>query len=225
MKRLLHAGIVGPLSFIALFFVEGFTRPGYSQWRNLVSQLATGPFGWMQVLNFLLCGALVMACAIGMRSALRGTRGSIGVPLLMGMFATALLVAGIFVTDPSQGYPVGAPEVHTTHGLIHGFAGLAAFLTLAATAFAMSWHFSADSRQRRWMVYSISIGVFIMVSFPASFVLSAQLPGSPGGVFQRITIISGWMWLAAVAWHVSQVTTASSKVRSAVTPSASGASS
>jgi hypothetical protein len=35
MKKLLHAGIIGPLSFIALFFVEGFTRSGYSQWRNL----------------------------------------------------------------------------------------------------------------------------------------------------------------------------------------------
>jgi hypothetical membrane protein len=223
MKRLLYTGIVGPLTFIALFLVEGFTRPGYSQWRNLVSQLATGPLGWMQVLNFLLCGSLVMSCAIAMRFALRGTRGSIGVPLLMGMFATSLLVAGVFVTDPSQGYPVGAPDVHTTHGLVHGFAGLAAFLTLAAAAFAMGWHFTADPRERRWMIYSIAIGVFIMVSFPASFVLSAQLPGAPGGVFQRMTIICGWTWLAAVAWHVSRVTTLSGGFRSAVLPSVSGA--
>jgi hypothetical membrane protein len=222
MKKLLHAGIVGPLSFIALFLVEGFTRPGYSQSRNLVSQLATGPLGWMQVLNFLLCGSLVLGCAVGLRYALRGTRGSIGVPLLMGMFAASLLVAGIFVTDPSQGYPVGAAEIHTTHGLIHGFAGLAAFLTLAVTAFAMGWHFSADSKGRRWMIYSIAVGVFILVSFPASFVLSAQLPGSPGGLFQRVTIISGWTWLAAVAWQVARLTTVS-KFRSAVTPSVSGA--
>jgi hypothetical membrane protein len=203
MQRLLYAGIIGPMSFIAVFLVEGFTRPGYSQWRNLVSQLATGPNGWMQALNFLICGSLVMACAVATGLALRGGRGSIGVPVFMALFAAALLVAGVFITDPSQGYPLGAPEVHTTHGLIHGFAGLTAFVSLAATAFAMGWHFSSERNERRWMLYSIAVGIFIMVSFPASFALAAHLPDSPGGVFQRATIITGWTWLAAVAWHLA----------------------
>jgi hypothetical membrane protein len=38
-------GVIGPLLFIAVFLIEGATRPGYSAWRNLVSQLATGPGG------------------------------------------------------------------------------------------------------------------------------------------------------------------------------------
>lgn len=53
MKKLwLYAGVVGPLLFIAVFLVEGATRPGYSAWRMYVSQLATGPGGWVQVVNF-----------------------------------------------------------------------------------------------------------------------------------------------------------------------------
>src|SRR5207248_11304020 len=109
MKKLLYAGIVGPPLFIVVFLFEGFTRPGYSQWRHYVSQLATGDGGWMQVINFLVCGSLVITFAIALRSAIKGSRGSIGAPVLIGLFGMALLVAGTFATDPALGYPVGAP--------------------------------------------------------------------------------------------------------------------
>ena len=59
MKKLLLAGAIGPLVFIAVSLLEGATRPGYSAWRHYVSQLATGEFGWMQVINFLICGVNV----------------------------------------------------------------------------------------------------------------------------------------------------------------------
>jgi hypothetical membrane protein len=71
MKKLLYAGIVGPLAFIAVFIFEGFTRPGYSQWRHYVSQLATGPGGWLQVVNFVVCGSLVFLFAIALRQSLK----------------------------------------------------------------------------------------------------------------------------------------------------------
>ena len=96
----------------------------------------------MQVVNFLVCGTLVLVFAIALRQVIKGSRGSIVGPVLLGLFAVALLVAGAFVTDPALGYPVGAPQVHTTHGIIHGLAGLAAFTFLPATAFVMAWHFA-----------------------------------------------------------------------------------
>src|SRR5260370_29467872 len=115
MKKLRYAGVIGPLLFIVVFLIEGFSGPGYSQWRHYVSQLATGDGGWMQVVNFLVCGSLMITFAIGLRFALRGSRGSVGAPVLLGLFGTALLVAGIFVTDPALGYPLGATQVHTVH--------------------------------------------------------------------------------------------------------------
>jgi hypothetical protein len=147
-----------------------------------VSQLATGDFGWVQVLNFLVCGVLVLAYAVGLRMSIRGTRGSLGGPVLIALFAASLLVAGVFITDPGLGYPVGAPEVHTTHGLIHGFAGLVAFTLLAASAFVMAWHFSADPQERRWMIYSAAIGLLIIVFFPTSFIVGAKWADGSRGV-------------------------------------------
>ena len=205
MRRLLYAGVVGPLLFIVVFLVEGATRPGYSAWRNFVSQLATGPGGWVQVLNFLVCGALVITFAVALRSAIAGTRGSIGGPALLGLFAIALLVAGIFSTDPALGYPPGAAPVHTAHGLIHGLSGLFAFTLLSATAFVMAWHFGAE-HNTRWVIYSAAVAALILVLFVATSVTSTMdevgsWPNAPTGFLQRIAIIAGWTWIALVARH------------------------
>ncbi len=201
-KLLLYAGVVGPLLFIVVFLVEGFTRPGYSQWRHYVSQLATGPGGWVQVVNFLACGTLVLAFAFGLRLATR----SVAAPILLTLFGTALVVAGIFSTDPALGYPPGAPIVHTAHGMIHGFAGLVAFSTLPATAFVMAAWF-ARRRSPRWSWYSLGVGLLMIVTFIASTTFSAMdaagaMPNAPTGFFQRIAIIAGWTWIAMVAWHL-----------------------
>ena len=207
MKKLLYAGIVGPLLFIVVFLLEGLTRPGYSAWRHYVSQLATGDGGWMQVANFLFCGTLVLTFAVALRQSLKGSRGSVGGPVLIGLFGTALLVAGIFVTDPALGYPVGASMVHTVHGMIHGLAGLAAFTLLPAAAFVMAWHFSSEPGSRRWTLYSVGVGTLLVVMFIASTTVSTLderglWPNAPTGFLQRIAIIGGWTWIAMLALHL-----------------------
>lgn len=71
-RVLLACGIVGPLLFIVVFLVEGATRPGYSAWRNYVSELALSSDGWQQIANFVICGALLsMGCLQRRRAALR----------------------------------------------------------------------------------------------------------------------------------------------------------
>lgn len=209
MKKLLYAGVAGPLLFIVVFLIEGATRPGYSAWRNFVSQLATGDGGWVQTINFLVCGTLVLVFAVALRQAIKGTRGSIGAPVLIGLFAISLLVAGTFATDPALGYPVGAAQVHTAHGMIHGLAGLFAFTVLPAAAFVMAWHFAA-LLERRWVIYSVAVGVVILVMFVAGSATSAMdalgtWPNAPTGFLQRIAIITGWTWIAMVALHQIRV--------------------
>src|SRR5690242_18170666 len=117
----LGAGVLGPMLFVAVALLEGATRPGYSAWRNFVSQLATGSQGWEQIANFLVCGALVLIFATGLRGSLGPGRGMMAGPLLLGVFAVGLLVAGVFVTDPALGYPPGVPlpAPQTLHGTLH----------------------------------------------------------------------------------------------------------
>jgi len=209
--KLLWAGLAGPPLFIVVFLIEGLTRPGYSAWRHFVSQLATGPEGWVQVVNFLVCGTLVIAFGIGLRATTR----SVAAPILLGLFGAGLIVAGVFSTDPTLDYPVGAPQVHTTHGMIHGLAGLAAFTLLPAATFVMAAWFARHG-SRRWMWYSLAVGVTMIVAFIATNVFSTmdmtgKLPNAPTGFFQRIAIIAGWTWISMVALHFIRATSLDSR--------------
>jgi hypothetical membrane protein len=205
-RFLIACGAIGPLLFIIVLLIEGATRPGYSAWHNYGSSLSLSDQGWMQIANFLVCGLLTLGFAIGLRQVLRTGRGSVWGPLLLGIFSMALIVAGLFVTDPSLGYPPGThgggPQ--TLHGTIHGLAGLVAFSALALASFVMARRFAGDPNWKGWALYSIVTGAVVIVFFIASTTVSALdesgvLPGSPSGLFQRIAIIAGWGWIALLA--------------------------
>src|SRR5450631_107085 len=205
-RFLIAGGAIGPLLFIIAILIEGATRPGYNAWHNYGSSLSLGDLGWMQIANFLICGVLTLCFAVGLRQVLRTGRSSVGGPIMLGIFSVALIIAGIFVTDPSLGYPVGThgSGPQTLHGTIHGVAGLIAFSSLAIASFVMARRFAGDPKWKGWALYSFITGVVIAVFFIAATVVSALdengvLPGSPTGLLQRIAIIVGWGWVTLLA--------------------------
>jgi hypothetical protein len=50
------AGVVGAVVFVTVFTVEGWLRSGYDSRHMFVSELALGPRGFVQTLNFFLLG-------------------------------------------------------------------------------------------------------------------------------------------------------------------------
>jgi hypothetical membrane protein len=206
IRFLIACGAIGPLLFIIVFLIEGATRPGYSAWRDYVSDLSLSDQGWMQVANFLICGMLTPGFAVGLRLVLRAGKGSVGGPLLLGIFGLGLIVAGLFTTDPNLGYPPGAPMNghRTLHGTVHGVAGLVVFFSVALASLIMARRFAGDPRWRGWTAYSIVTGIVVIVFFIASTGASVldengTLPNSPTGLLQRIAIIVGWGWVALLA--------------------------
>lgn len=205
-RFLIACGVIGPLLFILVFLIEGATRPGYSAWHNYVSSLSLSDQGWMQIANFLVCGLLSLCFAVGLRQVLRTGRSSIWGPILLGIFSLALIVAGLFVTDPNLGYPPGTHSngPQTLHGIIHGVAGLITFSSLTIACFVMARRFAGDPNWKDWARYSTVTGVLVAVFFIATTAVSALdengvLPGSPTGLLQRITIVVGWGWIALLA--------------------------
>jgi hypothetical membrane protein len=197
-KILLGCGVVGPLLFIVVFLIEGATRAGYRPWHHFVSQLSLSDQGWMQIVNFIVCGVLVLAYAGGLRRVLGSTAGSV----LMGLFGLGLVVAGVFVTDPTLGYPPGAGAAPTAHGAVHGLAGLVTFMSVALAAIVLSRRFSGG-----WRWYSVISGVLVIVLFIAFLTLASldqrgTLTNAPVGLVQRIAIIVGWVWAASTAYRL-----------------------
>jgi hypothetical protein len=198
--------VAGPL-FVVAFLINGATRAHYDPLRHPVSSLALGDLGWTQVANFIVTGVLGLAFAIGLRRALRPLGGSPWGVLLVGIWATGILGAGVFVTDPVGGYPPGTPDRLThygsTHAALHDGFSLAAFLALAAACFVFARRF-AGWGNRAWAVHSALTGAV----FTATFALaSAGLNQTEGladhaGLLQRAAIVTGWCWLSVLALHM-----------------------
>jgi hypothetical protein len=84
IAALAMAGIAGPLIFAVVALVHSLLRPDHSLLRHPVSALAAGPSGWLQNVNFLLFGVLMIAYAIGLHLGVRPTRrGLVGVMFLV----------------------------------------------------------------------------------------------------------------------------------------------
>jgi Protein of unknown function (DUF998) len=192
------AGIVGPVLFVIVLLIEGATRPGYSAWHQFGSELALGTQGWEQVANFLMCGLLCLGFAVGLRRALNRGKGAIAGPMALVVFGTALIVAGIFKTDPGLGYPPGVPALAspTPHGAVHALAGLFAFVSLGVACFALALRFAGDAHWRGWAAYSILTGVVVVASLVFSNVPSLS---DFAGLIQRVGIFVGWAWIAFLA--------------------------
>ncbi|GAA2716205.1 DUF998 domain-containing protein [Actinoplanes palleronii] len=200
-SRLLVAGLlVGPL-FTTAYLVEGaFRGHGYDPLRHPVSSLALGPHGWQQIVTFVVCGLLTVLFAVGLRRSLRGGAGALVVPLLVGVWGVALVGAGVFVTDPIGGYPTAASPV-TWHGRLHdvafslpGFLALTLVMLIAGVVFAR--------RRSGWFAgYSVLSGVTFAVFFVfATMGFSGADPWvSVGGLWQRLCVSVGWLWLFALA--------------------------
>ncbi|MFC6086925.1 DUF998 domain-containing protein [Sphaerisporangium aureirubrum] len=204
-RRLLACGAIGGPFFVAAFLVEGATREGYNPLRHPVSSLALGDLGWTQTANFLITGALMLAFAVGLRPALLPGRGARWAPLLVGMYAIGLIGAGVFVTDPVNGYPPGTPDkvTMTTSGTLHDLFSAPVFLALPIACVVLAVRFFG-ARSIGWGVYSLVTPVLFLAAF---FLASLGFSGvegliDAGGMYQRISIVIGWGYLSLLALHL-----------------------
>ena len=178
--RLLACGVVaGPL-FLAVLMIQAFTRDGFDLSRHPISLLSLGGLGWIQIANFVVTGALLVACAIGMRRVLRPGRSGTWAPRLVGAFGVGLIVAGVFTTDPGAGFPPGAPAVApdqiSWHGILHEVGSGLAFLGMIVGCLVFARRFAALKR-RGWVgacVASAAVAL-VLASWPDADGVSVRL--------------------------------------------------
>lgn len=122
-RQLLVVGVAGVALFAAVFTVLGALRPAYDPIRHFVSILSLGDGGIAQIVNFLVGGAAIVALGVGMARRWISGPGDKWIPRLVVIAGVALVGCGVFIPDPSLGYPPGTPDVLITpltwHGAIH----------------------------------------------------------------------------------------------------------
>lgn len=200
--------VAGPL-FTLSWFLQGLRRADYDPMRYAVSSLSVGESGWIQIVTFIITGLLIVAFSVELRRRLQRTSGSVWGPLLIMLLGIGLIGAGIFVTDPLNGYPPGTPILpteRTTHGILHDLFGIPFFLGLPIACIVFSRFFSRQG-ERGWSLYSLLSGIGMFAVFFVARLGFRLLPAYPTlaakfGLLQRIVITIGLAWLTLLAIYM-----------------------
>ena len=133
-RLLAAAAATGPVFFIVVV-AQMLTREGFDLREHPISQLATGGAGWVQMANFVLAGAGVLALSAALQRGSTGVLAHRSIPALVAMFGAGLVLAGAFPMDPEHGFPVGTPPGPAAsmswHAVAHAVAAAVAFTALA----------------------------------------------------------------------------------------------
>jgi hypothetical membrane protein len=199
-KSLLGYGVIAGPFYVVVSLAQALTRDGFDLTRHAWSLLANGELGWIQVANFTVTGAMLVAFAVGLHRALAGGRGGRWAPRLIGAFGVGMaLSALVFRADPAQGFPPGAPEQPelTWHGALHYPVAGIAFLCLVVACFVLASRFVTEGR-RGWAAFSRVAGVMLLVGFAG---LSASAGASWSVMSFIVALVVVFAWISAVAVH------------------------
>ncbi|MCP9622346.1 DUF998 domain-containing protein [Nocardia otitidiscaviarum] len=189
-EKLLTAGALATPVFFAIALAQAFTRDGFDLSRHMISQLALGDLGWLQIANFVGTGVLFVLGALGLRRALTDGIGHTWIPRLVAVFGAGLIAAGVFVCDPVKGYPVGEPDTLTWHGMAHGAAAtISGFALVAANIILTRRYLRADRKAMAAITIAITL---------AFMVLPAALPSQVSMVFAAVSFLA-WGWISLLA--------------------------
>jgi len=196
-RRLLACGILaGPL-FVGMALAQAFTRPDFDFERHALSLLSLGDLGWIQVANFLVSGLLTVLFAVGLRKALDHGRAGTWGPALVAIYGAGTFAAGLFSTDPSVGFPPGAPaglpESLSWHAILHGVSFFVAFASLVTACFLFARRFG-ERKQWRRTAYCVLSGIVA----PALVATGLANPLEAGVPFLLAATVA-FAWLAVLA--------------------------
>ena len=193
---LLTCGIVaGPL-YIIIGLIQMAIRPGFDITRHSLSLLSNGDLGWIQILNFLVTGLLLIAGAVGMKWILPSGPGSKWAPRMLGLYGLGLIGASVFSADPALGFPPGTPLENNPiswHGMMHFVVGTFGFIGFIAACFIFARRFKSLQKPG-WAWYSLITGIL----FLASFVGIASGSKGPVSVLFAIAVVIGFIWISAL---------------------------
>lgn len=191
-------GAAGAALFVAVFLIDGATRPGYSPRHHTVSALAHGPRGWVQTTNFLVGGTAILAAAI----ALIITGQAVVLGYAVAVFGLGLVASGVFPMDPMRGYPPGTrrkdPKSFSRRHHWHDNAGAAVFFSLPLIVGVVMFAQPGVV----WLPVSgavLVVLVWSLVAFTKAW--ENNLPHT--GLAQRVFLVTGLLWIAAVFTRVA----------------------
>ncbi len=181
--------VVGILYFFAAVTTEELLRPLYDPVQRTISELAVGPFGFLQTSAFIVLGLSLLALQHALAHHLRHTVLSRVALVLLALCGVASFVAAAFPTNLKGAVATVAGEIHqSVAGL--GYAGLIIAIIL------LSLHFRRDERWRTFFAASSSLAV---IGAGSSIFMGATSNTDVSGLSQRVMVIPLLLWVVLTA--------------------------
>jgi hypothetical protein len=171
------AGIAGILGFGAIVFALHGLQPAYDARRQLLSELALGPYGWTMGVAFVCLALSFLGAQFGL-----GALGASAAPrVLLGAAGAAMLAAGAFPLGRGTGIHIAA--------VLLGFALVAVAMYLL------------PARAGQLPVRGLR-GVSWVLGTGAVASLASANCGVPIGVAQRLAVACVLGWLCWLSWRL-----------------------
>jgi hypothetical membrane protein len=153
------AGMVGPMLFTLTFLMQEATRRDeFNPVAEPVSALEAGPNGWIQQVNFVVFGLMMLAFAVGLNRGVAPTRTGFLGPALLGVAALGLFLAAAFPLREDVAGVTYDPGGHFV-------AGVTFFLSTSLAMLVLPRRLSRDSRWRGLATYTAICGVLALIGF------------------------------------------------------------
>ena len=191
---LLAGAFAGPLFVLTVLF-QSYTVPGFEPRLDFLSLLSLGPYGFVQIANFVLAGILNLLYAAGLWRRLHGGPSGTSAPILVAIYGLGLITVGVFTTDPANGFPPGSVHAATpsVHGVVHALGALPVFLSAAAALSLLARRFHTGS-EYGWALYCGASAVLMLAFFFASFISPVLMAR-----FLDLGVLVGWLGASVVA--------------------------
>jgi hypothetical protein len=171
---LLSFGFAG-LLFMAVYFLLGFSAPGFNTLRDTISSLELVKNGWLQQLNFIIYGILLGFFNIGLVKELKSGLNAILIVLFQVFISIGLIGDGIFIHEP-----------------LHTMCDLITFNSALIVLFLFAWRFYKGSNWRGWTAYSI-LTALLMMALLAAFGIANKNHGL-SGLYERLVVLPRALW-------------------------------
>ena len=190
------AGIVGTTLFVLTFTLEGWYRPGYKPLEMYVSALSLGSRGWIQILNFVVFGVLLLVFSRGIAAEFPTGKASRGGLIILTVIAIGYLLSGPFVTDPANTLRAQM----TFHGTMHGIFGAIVFTLMPISFFVFLRRFRDDPKWQFLQGWTLGLGIIsafgvILLSVATKTPAMQSIFNNWLGLIQRTAIVPFMVWI------------------------------
>jgi hypothetical membrane protein len=188
------ACVAGPFLFCIVLAVTQSLHPGYSPIRQSTSELAFGPYGWLQTADFLFLGLMMIAFGVTLYLGIQRKRSlwiATGLFVFMGL---SEMLIGIFQADLAKSSPI------TLYALIHQAAASVSAMAFPAAAFVILPNLKADPRWKGLTTYTVIVaGVAIGLLIGRGAWLLTHWLDPWWGLYERVLMANSLIWVEVMA--------------------------